>query len=138
MWPRAILGVVVLCSFGPARAESLPPKIDEAIDRAAAEHKTLLVEIYTTWCGPCRIFETDTLTDPRVQKALANVALVRYDAELPIGIAVVERYGARAYPTFLAIDKHRAERLRREGVFQVESFLKLVADAHKAVRADTH
>src|SRR5215813_7270070 len=135
MWPRAILAVVVSClSFGTATAEPLPPKIEIAIERAAAEHKTLLVEIYTTWCGPCRIFETDTLTDPRVQKALAGVTLVRYDAELPLGIAVVERYGARAYPTFLAIDKHRVERLRREGVFKVDQFLRLVADAHQAVK----
>jgi thioredoxin:protein disulfide reductase len=128
---KTIIAIFAASWFGAAHAA--PPDLDAAVARAAAEHKPLIVEFCTTWCGPCLVFEEEVLPDPRVQRALADVVFVRYDVEQEPGAHVYARYGARGMPAFVAIDANHVERLRREGLPTAESFIKLVAEARVAV-----
>src|SRR5881296_1758475 len=83
-----------------------PPWLMDAIEHSRTAGKPLVVEFYTTWCGPCKIFESKVLPDPRVQRALADVMFIRYDAEQGRGRDAASRCKIQSFPTFLGIDGH--------------------------------
>lgn len=78
---------------------------DEALAKAKAENKLLFVDVYTSWCGPCKRMAREVFTRDKVG-AYYNSNFVNYqlDAEKGVGPEVKERYGVEAYPTFLFLD----------------------------------
>ena len=75
---------------------------DAATARALAQKKHLLVDIYTTWCGWCRIMEKETYGDPNVAAYLRdNFVLAKVNGESTaklkwLGKDLTERQFARA------------------------------------------
>jgi tetratricopeptide (TPR) repeat protein len=55
--------------------------LDEAIKKAAASNKPLLVEITASWCPFCRKFEEGPLSDEKVGAALKDWLAVQVDAD---------------------------------------------------------
>ncbi len=56
--------------------------LDEAATMNAKEPKKLLVDIYTPWCGPCKMLDKNTFSDPKVIAHLAdNYYSVKFNAE---------------------------------------------------------
>lgn len=46
------------------------------------ENKKYLVDVYTEWCGWCKVMDKKTFTDPKVQEYLRkNFHIVKFDAE---------------------------------------------------------
>lgn len=37
-----------------------------------AANKNLYIDVYTTWCGPCKMMDKETFSQPEVQKAFAK------------------------------------------------------------------
>ena len=75
---------------------------DAATARAKNEKKHLIVDIYTTWCGWCRIMEKQTYGDPEVAAYLReNFILAKVNGESSAklrwrGKEMTERQFARA------------------------------------------
>lgn len=48
------------------------------------EKKKLLVDVYTPWCGPCKMMMRDTFSDPKVAAYInANYYAIKFNAEGP-------------------------------------------------------
>ena len=128
--------LAVLCSLSTTALADVPPSLAAEIARAAAEDKPLVVELHTTWCGPCRHFESVTLADARVQSALRAVHFVRYDAEQSPGKEIEAHLEASGYPTFVVIDRSGSVRLRKSGAAHGEegiaSFVTFLEEAEHA------
>ena len=75
---------------------------DAATDRAQSQNKHLIVDVYTTWCGWCRIMEKQTYGDPEVAAYLKqNFVLAKVNGEASTkmhwrGKELTEREFARA------------------------------------------
>lgn len=75
---------------------------DAATERAVKENKHVIVDIYTTWCGWCKVMDRQTYGDPEVSAYLSrNFVLARVNGESPNvlhwqGQAISERQFARA------------------------------------------
>ncbi|MGE5174858.1 MAG: thioredoxin family protein [Hyphomicrobiales bacterium] len=55
---------------------------DAATERAAKEKKHVIVDIYTTWCGWCKVMERQTYADPEVTSYLEkNFVLAKVNGE---------------------------------------------------------
>ena len=128
---------VLLVLLAPLLARADAPPIDQLRSAAAQVGKPLVVEISATWCEPCRAFERSTLPDPRVKKALDAVFYARYDADETNGSAVVDRYGVRAYPTFLVIDRAGVERARFTGSMDAQRFVAKLEQTAPLVRDES-
>ena len=129
--PLAALALVAVTTLSPGRAaaegiafsEGRP--FAEALRRARAEKKPLLVDTYAVWCGPCKQLDRMTFASPVVGEwARKNVIAVKIDAEKGEGRRISQRYVVRAFPTVLFIDPSGNEMDRISGVFGPEDFIR--------------
>ena len=75
--------------------------IATARKRALAEGKPMMIMMTATWCGPCKMLEAKTLSDPWVQQFLLGFVLVKaYEDK-----EVEKEYGLTGYPTLVFVDK---------------------------------
>lgn len=73
--------------------------LTEGIRRGAAEHKPVLLYFYTDWCGYCRQFERELLSDPELQDYLDSIVAVRVNPEAGQAEALLgRRYGVNSFP----------------------------------------
>jgi thiol:disulfide interchange protein DsbD len=49
------------------------------VEKANAQGKTVMVDLYADWCVACKEFEEYTFNDPQVQKTLSNSLLLQVD-----------------------------------------------------------
>lgn len=55
---------------------------DEAYKKCKKNPRPILVDIYTTWCGPCKMMSTQTFNNPEIAKYINdNFYAVKFDAE---------------------------------------------------------
>lgn len=57
---------------------------DQVEAKMAKEPRKVLVDVYTKWCGPCKIMNKTTFNDPAVIEYInANYYAIKFDAEGP-------------------------------------------------------
>lgn len=73
-----------------------------ALDKAKQENKIVFLDVYTTWCGPCKQMAANLFPTAEAGK-LYNKHFVNYkiDAEKGEGIEVAAKYKIQGYPTNL-------------------------------------
>lgn len=74
-------------------------------EKAVREKKLIYLDIYTTWCGPCKMMARNYFPNEKAGE-LYNKNFINYqlDAEKDEGITVAEQYSVTGYPTNLFID----------------------------------
>lgn len=76
--------------------------LDEAMKVAKMTNKIVLVDFYTTWCGPCKKMAAEAFTsEPFLEKA-KDFVLCKLDAEIETDLA--SKYQVTAYPTVVFVD----------------------------------
>jgi thiol:disulfide interchange protein len=93
-----------------------------ALARAGSEKKLVMVDFYTDWCGWCRRFDQNTLSDSNVQRALEGVVSVRLNAEKD-GREAAQRFNVDGYPTILFLNASGNEVGRIPGYLEPRPFL---------------
>lgn len=75
---------------------------DKALKQAKAENKLVFIDIYATWCGPCKMLKKNTFTDKKVgdffNKNFVNVSI---DGEKGVGPQLAQKFGITAYPSLI-------------------------------------
>jgi thiol:disulfide interchange protein len=95
----------------------------EAVAQAKARKEFVFVDVFTTWCGPCKMLEKQTFSDPEVKAELAKMVSISLDAESPSGAPVADQYHVSGYPTLLVLDGDGKEVGRITGFLGPEPFL---------------
>lgn len=95
----------------------------ELLAKASKDKKPFWVDVYTTWCGPCKMMSKLTFTDDVVGKA-SNKSFLAYkaDAENGDGIKIASDYNVDAYPTILFFSADGKLLGREEGMQDAEKF----------------
>ena len=58
--------------------------IEQAEARAKKEPRPILVDVYTQWCGPCKMLDRNTFSDPKLAAYVnRKFYAVKFDAESP-------------------------------------------------------
>ncbi len=97
----------------------------QVLARAKAENKLVFVDVYTSWCGPCKLMAAEVFPMENVGQ-LFNASFVNYkfDAEKGEGVALAKQYGVRSYPTYLFVDGDGKLVYRTSGYMPAAPFLK--------------
>lgn len=101
---------------------------EEALAKAEAENKKLFVDVYTDWCGPCKIMAANVFPKKSVgeyfNERFINIKLDAEDEEIS-GPELSDRYDVRAYPTYLFLNADGSEIGRAVGGMEAEQFISL-------------
>jgi len=97
-------------AFDFVKASSLSP----VLDQAAVEGKLIFVDLYATWCLPCKMMDEDVFTHEATADAI-NDRFISYkvDVERANGPDLAAIYEVRSYPTLLFLD-HKGRILERK------------------------
>jgi thioredoxin-related protein len=75
------------------------------LEKAKAKNKLILVDMYTDWCGYCKMMDRNVFSNEDYQKELSNQFVpVKMDGESKFGEKFVTEYGIQGFPTFLFFD----------------------------------
>lgn len=72
---------------------------------AEKKEKIIFLDLYASWCGPCKMLKSRTFPDSQVGQFF-NTNFVNYklDAEKGEGISLASKYAVTAYPTLIFLD----------------------------------
>ncbi len=95
---------------------------EAASKQAAQTGKIVLVDFYTTWCGPCKLLDKNTWTDAAVIRLLEEKTVaLRIDAEKESALS--KHYKIEAYPSVLLIKPDGTEIDRLVGYMGPKAFI---------------
>lgn len=96
----------------------------QVLIEAKKQNKLIFIDIYTTWCGPCKVMSAKVFTDAKVGEKF-NEAFINFkiDAEKGEGIVLARTYGITAYPTYLFVNANAELVYRSIGAMPIEKFL---------------
>ncbi len=115
---------VLMLAAGGVRAQEpfKPGGFKAACMMAGQSRRIVLVDFYTTWCGPCKMLDETTWKNKEVRAWLDKTAVCRkIDAEKDTALAA--RYKIRAYPTILLLRPDGTEIDRLVGFREPKVFL---------------
>ena len=77
----------------------------EILAKAKAQKKLVFMDVYASWCGPCKRMAAEVFTQKKVGDYFnATFVNAKFDAEVGEGRTIAARYGVNAYPTFLLLN----------------------------------
>ncbi|MDQ2985358.1 MAG: thioredoxin domain-containing protein [Armatimonadota bacterium] len=76
----------------------------QALAKADADGKLLMIDVYTDWCGPCKMMDKDTFPQKEVVDKAANFVSLKIDAEKGQGPEVAKKFNVEGFPTILFVD----------------------------------
>jgi len=104
----------------------------EAMEKAQKENKIIFLDIYATWCGPCKRLKSTTFSNSRVGKYFnANFINVTLDGETGDGEILAEKHSISGYPTLLFINKEGNVVVSADGFMEADELLQLGRSALK-------
>jgi thioredoxin-related protein len=104
----------------------------EVLAKAKKDNRLVFVDVYTSWCGPCKKMVKEVFPQKEVGDVF-NASFVNYkiDAEKGEGIQVAKSFGVRAYPTYLFVNGDGELVYRVSGYNEPQQFLQQAAVALK-------
>lgn len=128
----ALLVLALLSSALFVDGEALPWEKDYAggLAKAKAEKRPLFLMLTATWCGPCKMLESQTLPSPAVLSGLKEFVWVKaYEDE-----ALNKKFHAGGYPTLVFLDSSSGRVLEQSSGYGAPGpFLRHVLAARRAV-----
>ena len=110
----ALLGIAL--AGGPAAGIRFEHAFDQALKKAAAQNKPVMVDFWADWCGWCHRLDKTTYVDPTVVKLAQDFVAVKVDTEGKVSdVEVANRYDVTSLPTILFVTPGGRQVLRVNG-----------------------
>ncbi len=120
--------ILLLSAWAPVVADEAASSafVDLSFEKALAlakeKDKPVMIDFYTTWCGPCKKLDHTTWKDAKVREWLrAKTVALKIDAEKQRRLA--KKYGINAYPTMIFINADGSIKGQLVGYHDPEKFL---------------
>jgi tetratricopeptide (TPR) repeat protein len=116
------------------RLELIEDDYDEALARARAEHKPLVVEAWAPWCHTCQYMRTYVFPDPSLAPVAKRFVWASLDTEKEKNGRVLARYPMESWPTMWVVDSaDESVALKWVGSATVPELASLLEDAENAI-----
>jgi len=123
-----LIVLVYACSIRNVKQISFIKNNDKTmgqmLSQAKSQKKILFVDVYTTWCGPCKWMDENTFQDARVGEKFNKTFLnYKVDGDSFEGVNVGIIYRVDSYPTYLFIAPDGKVIHRIEGTMSAEGLV---------------
>jgi len=99
---------------------------DEALQKAKDENKSIFLDVYATWCGPCKVLKNKTFPNAEVGEYFnENFINVTLDGEKGDGIKVASDYNVQAYPSLFIVNSSGDPIVYYAGYLKPEELIEL-------------
>ncbi len=117
-------GIILSLVQSAATASAVPwlHNFQKAEVVANREHKLVMLDFYTSWCGWCKVMDAKVYPQAATQKAMMQVVPLRLDAEHN-GLAQAKKYDVQAFPTVVFLDGNGNEYGRVQGYLPTPQFV---------------
>lgn len=103
---------------------------NEILQLAKIENKPIFVDIYASWCGPCKKMSTEIFTKDSVAKAYnSNFICCQIDIDTSDGVIIKNKYDIRFFPTFLFVRGDGTLFYKKVGALDLNSFINMSTSA---------
>ena len=105
---RVILSILIclltINGYSQHGVKFLEGDLQSALNVAKQQKKMVFVDVYTSWCGPCRWMSEEVLQTPEAATYFDKYFVCfKIDAEKGEGVEFAKKYNVHAYPTFLML-----------------------------------
>src|SRR5688572_22558605 len=105
-------------------------KFADVLAKAKKENKSIMMDAYTTWCGPCKMMDKQVFTNDTVADFYnTNFIAYKSDMEKGEGLELAKRYEVRAYPNFIFIAPDGSVEHRSVGARPPKAFVEVGKEA---------
>jgi thioredoxin-related protein len=99
--------------------------LEEAKKLAQQENKLIFIDLYTTWCGPCKLMKKNTFPNPELGEFFnKNFISLYIDAEKE-GTELAKKFKIVNYPSFLFLDQNGELVQYEYGYYNAAQFLNI-------------
>ena len=104
----------------------------QALKNAKDQNKLVFLDIYATWCGPCKMLKQYTFSDKGIgdffNKNFINVSI---DGEKGVGPQLAQQYSIEGYPTLVVADSTGKPVLITAGYLPTDVLMQFANEALK-------
>lgn len=131
-----LLSFVVLTLATLGQGIRFVSSYEEALKKASDSKKPVFIDVYTQWCGPCKMMAAQTFPLKEVGDFFnKNFISLQLDAETPEGKILAEKYGVHAYPTLLFLDYKGTLLSKESGARDGKGLIELAKNCKNPVMA---
>ncbi len=134
MLRKILFSVALLLSVGTlsAQVKFHDVSISELQKLAAQDEKLIFIDIYATWCPPCRAMERDVFSREDVGEFMdARFVCAKYNVDHTPGSEIASQYNIRSIPTYLIFDADANFLGRMQGSMPAADFMENINAALK-------
>ncbi len=107
---------------------------EEVLKKARKENKQIFADIYTSWCGPCKMMAKDVFTLKKVGDFYnQKFVCIKLDADKEKDHGFFKKYKAGAFPTYFWLDANGNLLDTQSGMASPEVFIQY---GEKAMKSD--
>ncbi len=100
--------------------------LDRAIEKAKAENKPIFIDVYATWCGPCKYLSREVFVEEELGNYMNEHFInLKLDGEEGDGDFLMAEFGLDAFPTMLYLSADKDELNRIVGAVSAEEILQV-------------
>ncbi len=121
---------IMVLAFGLAAAGAeaqvkFETKSTDAVrEMAVKEGKLVFIDLYASWCPPCKMMERHVFSRKDVGEFMAErFVAAKYDTDRQTGRELMSRYGEGAIPLYLVFDTEGELLGRIQGACSAEEFM---------------
>lgn len=121
-----LLFLLLACAGTAAQAQvRFETKSTDAVrEMAVKQGKPVFIDLYATWCPPCRLMEREVFSRKDVGEFMEKrFVAAKYDVDKTTGRELMQRYGTGAIPLYLVFDTDGELLGRIEGASDAEAFM---------------
>lgn len=123
---KLLLLLLLACGAAAAQAQvKFETKSTDAVrEMAVRAGKLVFIDLYATWCPPCRMMDRQVFSRKDVGEFMErHFVAAKYDTDKAIGQELLSKYGQGAIPLYLVFDTEGELLGRIQGAAGAEQFI---------------